>query len=368
MSSEDEIGAYRGETGDVIAERFEVVCESGTGTFGRVLECMDLQTRRRVAIKVVRSVPRYCESARIEARILEHLQREAKNVPNPCTLELLSWFSWEGHVCIVTEILGLSLFDFLKDNHYLGFQLAQVMHIAEQCLRGLDFLHSRCSLVHTDLKPENILLCEPRSASFQTKFPFKNKLGKDKRRDLDEFGYKAPTSSEVKLIDFGGATYHADRSRSSIINTRQYRSPEVTLQVGWSYPSDMWSLGCILVELLTGELVFQTHDDLEHLALIERVCCNRFPEKMTKESTRRTSKFFHQNGTLKWPPRETNNKLKESVRHVRRAVSVEKLILREVPRESHAEFVKFVQLVEGLLQIDPKLRWTAADALRFLKS
>jgi serine/threonine protein kinase len=51
------------------------------------------------------------------------------------------------------------------------------------------------------------------------------------------------------VIDFGGATYEHDRSKTRIINTRQYRGPEVTLELGWSYPSDMWSAGCIVSEV-----------------------------------------------------------------------------------------------------------------------
>ena len=61
----------------------------------------------------------------------------------------------------------------------------------------------------------------------------------------------------VAVIDFGGATYDWER-KSSLVNTRQYRAPEVILGLGWSMPSDIWSLGCILMELYIGELLFQT--------------------------------------------------------------------------------------------------------------
>lgn len=60
------------------------------------------------------------------------------------------------------------------------------------------------------------------------------------------------------MIDFGGATYERREKKTSIINTRQYRSPEVTLGLGWGIPSDIWSLGCILMECYTGNLLFQT--------------------------------------------------------------------------------------------------------------
>ena len=92
-----------------------------------------------------------------------------------------------------------------------------------------------------------------------------------------------PLRTEIRVIDFGGATFENDH-HSSIINTRQYRSPEVLLGLDWSYPSDMWSAGCILAELATGELLFNTHDDLEHLALIERTVGYPLPRHMVQVS------------------------------------------------------------------------------------
>lgn len=66
-----------------------------------------------------------------------------------------------------------------------------------------------------------------------------------------------------------------------MINTRQYRSPEVTLQsVDWHDASDIWSAGCILMELYTGSLLFPTHDEVEHLAMIEKLC-GPLPECLT---------------------------------------------------------------------------------------
>mgnify|MGYP005734442977 FL=1 len=56
-----------------------------------------------------------------------------------------------------------------------------------------------------------------------------------------------------------------------MVSTRHYRAPEVILGLGWSFPCDIWSVGCIVVELATGEALFQTHDNLEHLAMMERV-------------------------------------------------------------------------------------------------
>jgi serine/threonine protein kinase len=51
------------------------------------------------------------------------------------------------------------------------------------------------------------------------------------------------------VIDFGAATYDDDAHKSRIVNTRQYRGPEVTLELGWSFASDIWSAGCIIAEV-----------------------------------------------------------------------------------------------------------------------
>ena len=62
-----------------------------------------------------------------------------------------------NNMCLVFEPLGKSLYDFIKDNSYKGFEISQVREIARQSLQAIEFLHS-LHLTHTDLKPENILL------------------------------------------------------------------------------------------------------------------------------------------------------------------------------------------------------------------
>ena len=74
------------------------------------------------------------------------------------------------------------------------------------------------------------------------------------------------------MIDFGGATYQNER-HADIIQTRQYRAPEVILENNnWDEKSDIWSMACILAEIYSGELFFDTDENLEHLAMIEKQC------------------------------------------------------------------------------------------------
>lgn len=74
--------------------------------------------------------------------------------------------------------------------------------------------------------------------------------------------------TSITLIDFGSAIF-SDEYHSSVVSTRHYRAPEIILGLGWSFECDMWSIGCILIEFYTGQALFQTHDNLEHLKMME---------------------------------------------------------------------------------------------------
>jgi dual-specificity kinase len=94
--------------------------------------------------------------------------------------------------------------------------------------------------------------------------------------------------TEIRLIDFGSATFD-NEYHSSVVSTRHYRAPEIILGLGWSYPCDIWSIGCILVEFFTGDALFQTHDNLEHLAMMERVFGNRIDTSLVQKVNKSSS-------------------------------------------------------------------------------
>ena len=182
---------------------------------------------------------------------------------------------------MVFEPLGKSLLDYIILNNYEGFPSEYLYPIAHQILLSLHFLKSK-KLIHTDLKLENILfLPGPEIVKEYDMIDFKGRTRRVK--------FRLPDTRKIKLIDFGGATYN-DQRKTNVINTRQYRGPEVTLELGWGYPSDAWSAGCIIAELMLGELLFSTHDNLEHLAMMEYSLGN-FPDWMVKNS-RQGSHYF----------------------------------------------------------------------------
>lgn len=122
MAHDDTVGSYTGKTGEYIAGRYKILREAGLGTFGRVLECQDKQRNILVAIKVVRKVDKYTESAKIEAAILQDVNDKDKNNESLC-VRMYKWFEYKGHVCMVFERLGCSLYDYLKNHDYKPFPL-----------------------------------------------------------------------------------------------------------------------------------------------------------------------------------------------------------------------------------------------------
>jgi len=133
-----------------------VIRTLGEGTFGKVVQCEDLhKDGLHIALKIIKNVEKYREAAKLEVNVLEKIGRKDPDGDNLC-VAMLDWFDYHGHMCISFDILGLSVFDFLKDNNYQPYPLEQVKHISYQLVKAVKFMHDNL-LTHTDLKPENIL-------------------------------------------------------------------------------------------------------------------------------------------------------------------------------------------------------------------
>ncbi|XP_028107815.1 serine/threonine-protein kinase AFC3 isoform X2 [Camellia sinensis] len=126
--------------------------------------------------------------------------------------------------------------------------------------------------------------------------------------------------------------------------------------LGWTYPCDLWSIGCILVELCSGEALFQTHENLEHLAMMERVL-GPLPAHMVRNANRGAEKYFRRGSRLNWPEGAVS---RESIRAVNKLDRLKKLVLQHVEcfRAS-----SLIDLLHGLLKFDPSRRLTAWQAL-----
>ncbi|KAK0403709.1 hypothetical protein QR680_017080 [Steinernema hermaphroditum] len=307
--------------GDIIKDRFQLLRALGEGTFGRVLEVFDLKGgSRKRALKVIKNVTKYREAARLEINVLNKL-REKDRKGKYLVIELVEHFDFFGHVCLLFDLLGLSVFDFMKNNGYLPYPIEQSRHIAYQLCYSVKFMHDN-KLTHTDLKPENILFV---NSEFRTEETAKKKIR------------KVVKDSTVRLIDLGSATFDHEH-HSTIVSTRHYRAPEVILELGWSQPCDVWSIGCIMFELHTGKTLFQTHDNREHLAMMERIIGTK----------------YYNHGRLDWNERSPAGQyVREQCKPLTRYI-----------RPGDKEETELFDLIQQMLTFEPSARVTLADALK----
>ncbi|XP_046979802.1 LOW QUALITY PROTEIN: uncharacterized protein LOC124545026 [Schistocerca americana] len=218
-------------------------------------------------------------------------------------------------------------------DHVMPNPLEAVRHIAYQLFYSVKFLHDN-KLTHTDLKPENILFVD---SDYDISYNSK------KKRDV-----RRVKRTDVRLIDFGSATFDHEH-HSTIVSTRHYRAPEVILELGWAQPCDVWSIGCIIFELYLGITLFQTHDNREHLAMMERIL-GPIPYRMARKT--KTKYFYH--GKLDWDEKSSAGRyVRENCKPLHR--------YQHSDDEDHRQLF---DLVSRMLEYEPSARITLAEAMR----
>lgn len=338
---DDKEGHYIIVPDDIIYKRYRTVRLLGQGTFGKVVEGVDVTNGQRVAIKIIRAIQKYRDASKIEVRVLQKLKERDPMNRHKC-IHLLHSFDHRNHICLVTELLGMCVYDFLKENDFAPFPRHHIQDFARQLLGSVAFLHD-LHLIHTDLKPENILLV---NNGFRTvSVPVAGKRNGKTKRILD--------STDIRLIDFGSATFN-DEYHSTVVSTRHYRAPEIILGLGWSYPCDAFSLGCILVEFYTGIALFQTHDNLEHLAMME-IVMGKMPDRLARQGARCKPEFFKEGNKLDWPKPKASRQSKKDVRATRN--------LHDIVPPTDTINRHFLDLVRKLLAFDPNTRISVREAL-----
>ncbi|OTB07957.1 hypothetical protein M426DRAFT_19510 [Hypoxylon sp. CI-4A] len=339
-----------------LTSQYQMIKLLGQGTFGKVVQARDRKRNKLVAIKIIRAVQKYRDASRIELRVLQTLKANDEENRNRC-IHLRDCFDFRGHICIVMDLLGSSVFDFLKSNNFVPFPNSQIQSFARQLFTSVAFLHD-LNLIHTDLKPENILLCD---SAYQT-FTYNRRIPSSSAGvNRQATQRKVLLDTEIRLIDFGSATFQ-DEYHSSVVSTRHYRAPEIILGLGWSFPCDIWSIGCILVEFYTGDALFQTHDNLEHLAMMENVCDGRIDShlvqsvnKMATRSTGNAASKYFKRLKLDYPTAETTRASRRFVKNMKR--------LSDILPGTNPFLRSFLDLLQKIFVYDPSKRITARDAL-----
>ncbi|XP_046703125.1 dual specificity protein kinase CLK2b isoform X1 [Silurus meridionalis] len=330
---DDDDGHLLYKNGHLLQDRYEIVSTLGVGTFGKVVQCIDHHRQgSRVALKIIKNVEKYREAARLEINVLEKIKEKDPENKQLC-VSMYGWFQYGGHVCISFELLSLSTFEFLKQNSFIPYTLEQVRHMAYQICSAVEFLHAN-RLTHTDLKPENVLFINS---------DFTICYNHDKQCEE-----RVLKNTAVKVVDFGSATFDHEH-HSTIVSTRHYRAPEVILELGWSQPCDVWSIGCILLEYYLGYTFFQAHDNTEHLAMME-IIQGPIPSRMIRK-TRKLKYFF--GGRLVW------DKNTPAGRHVTHTC---KPLCQYLLSKSEDHYQLF-SLLEMMLELEPERRLSISSSI-----
>ncbi|KAJ9068468.1 dual specificity protein kinase yak1 [Entomophthora muscae] len=328
-------------------QRYKVIDLLGQGTFGQVARCQNLKTGELVAVKVIKGKDAYFNQSLMEITILDMLNREYDPDDKHHFIRLKDTFIHHSHLCLVFELLSVSLYDLLKQNNFKGLSPNLIKVFTRQILNALVVL-SDAHIIHADLKPENILL-----------------------KDLD--------SPEIKIIDFGSAC-HDQRTIYTYIQSRFYRSPEVLLGHTYSTSVDMWSVGCILAELFLGLPLFPGTSEYNQLARIQELL--GAPPAFMIEHGKHGSDFYTrrvaENGTRLYdlkPPEvysfEKNTSEGPSKRYFPLVPIPELIQTYPLPKklQTNAEIQReadnrasFSDFILGLLNLNPFERWTPHQA------
>ncbi len=324
---------------EVLKNRYLILKKLGYGSFSSVWMAFDVEANVLVALKIIN--PNDYKEGILEIQTYKKLDNldntylltmidcfQVQPIHSKYYTEdyLEKYTKVKNHIVMVLPLMACSAFDLFKCKEYIdGLPIEVCKEIIHQTLLGVKELE-RNNLMHTDLKPENILICGlNREAEVLLKTILDinikhvhetqlNKLKKENPNATDDdiwlLSYKlykeitktiikfinndmnevkqqmkiCKVSSKylqnikIKICDFN-LVINVDTSlgKNLSIQTRYYRAPEILIGSGLHKKTDYWSIGCILFELLTGEILFDPDKDakktrdIHHLYLIEEL-------------------------------------------------------------------------------------------------
>uniref|UniRef100_A0A3B3CDU3 Protein kinase domain-containing protein n=1 Tax=Oryzias melastigma TaxID=30732 RepID=A0A3B3CDU3_ORYME len=209
----------------------------GKGTFGKVAKCKDLLTNKEVAIKFIKKNLEEDGEDEIKALIeVSKIDAERYNL-----VKFVEWFHYNGHFCIVFEMLDKSLYNIMRGRDFRPLSLKEIKAIARQLLVALKGL-KKINMVHCDIKLDNIMLKDHASESFR-----------------------------LKLIDFGFAKKAEDLETGATIQNLIFRAPEVILGLPLDERVDLWAVGYILAFLYTGFPIHPKDSEYNIIKFVENL-------------------------------------------------------------------------------------------------
>ncbi|KAJ1992298.1 U4/U6 small nuclear ribonucleoprotein prp4 [Dimargaris cristalligena] len=255
---DDPDGYYRVVLGELFDGHYRVYNILGKGVFSTVFKAQDTRNNDLdVAIKVLRNNEVMYRAGQKEAGILKKLQNADPEDQKYC-VRLLHHFEYRNHLCLVFESLSMNLRDVLKKyGRGVGINLKAVRTYTRQLFTALALL-KQCRLVHADIKPDNILVNE--------------------------------SKSQLKLADLGSAAdvsvgrgAEGSAQLTPYLVSRFYRAPEIILGLPFDYAIDVWSVGCSLFELFTGQMLFPGRNNNDMLKCMMELK-GRFPSRILKRA------------------------------------------------------------------------------------
>ncbi|KAF5467439.1 hypothetical protein F2P56_017264 [Juglans regia] len=303
----------------VIARRYYITEYLGSAAFSKVVQAHDLHTGMDVCLKIIKNDKDFFDQSLDEIKLLKLVNKYDPSDERHI-LRLYDFFYHQEHLFIVCELLRANLYEFQKFNQESGgeayFTLSRLQVITRQCLEALEYLH-HLGIIHCDLKPENILI-------------------------------KSYRRCEIKVIDLGSSCFLTD-NLCLYVQSRSYRAPEVILGLPYDQRIDIWSLGCILAELCSGEVLFPNDSIVTILARMIGMFGPIDLEML--EQGQETNKYFTKEYDLYHINEETDQ--------------LEYIIPESSSLEHQLQVtdIGFIDFVKSLLEIDPKRRPTAMEAL-----
>jgi len=223
---------------------YKVLALVGSGGMGEVYRAHDTRLKREVAIKVL---PQAFAADRERLRRFEQEARAAAALNHPNIVSVHDMGTADGSPYIVAELLdGQNLGDLLRQG---PVPARKALEYAIQAARGLAAAHD-AGIIHRDLKPENLFITT------------------DGQVKILDFGLAKLTRSDALGSDSGSGETGPQTEAGSVFGTIGYMSPEQVRGQAADHRSDIFSFGCILYELFSGQRAFSGESPADTLSAI----------------------------------------------------------------------------------------------------